>query len=58
MNADEVLSPEKSSEAEISGKNVSVVDSSFADHSKSIETVGTESKRDAENIINVNHMKF
>ena len=57
INAHEVLTPENSSESEISGKKfVSVVDSSFADHSKSIETLGTESKRDAENVIHADEV--
>ena len=42
----EVVTPAKSNESEISGKNVSVGDTSFVDDRISIETVGNETKGD------------
>ena len=41
----EVVTPAKSNESEISGKNVSVGDTSFVDDRISIETVGNENQR-------------
>ena len=52
----EVVTPEKSRESEISGKNVSVVNSLCADDRNNIETVGNESKLDQVKVISADEV--